>query len=245
MSYDLIYTNGDSFVAGTGLVQHKYIEDKLYTLDEWKSNYKKIFDKTTIKKIHDLYSSEYLPKNEKENAWPNTLEKITNIKTINDAYHSQSASTIAIKSIESLKKLKKDHKKILALIGTTTSGRIWFPNSGTNSILLNAHSEGRLTKLEADIAEYYLRNSKPEELKNHYDVVFLGLIKFAEKNEIDLYFINHYYSENTDVTKELLIDEIGAEANPELPVFTACGHYPKKYHDNLAYRLKNYFKELQ
>lgn len=244
MFYDLIYTNGDSFVAGNGLAQYEYTDDVLYTFDEWKSKFNETFNDKTLNKIYQLHSSGYLTSKEKENAWPATLEKLTNIKTINEAYHSQSAATIAIKSIESLKKLKKKHKKILAIIGTAPFGRLWFPKKGTNTIQLSVFG-GRPTKLENDIAEYYVKNATFEELKNYYEITFLGLKKFAEKNNIDLYFVTHYFSDNSELINEYIIDDIGLDADHRMPIFTACGHYPKEYHDRLAQRLKDHFKELQ
>jgi len=242
MYYDIIYTNGDSFVAGNGLAQEEYTKDNLYTFDDWQRNYNKVFNKKTLEKVHKLHLSGYLTNKEKQNAWPSTLEKITNIKTINEAYHSQSATTIAMKSIQSLSKIKD--KKILALIGTAPFARLWFPKAGTNSIQLSVFG-GRPTELENNIAKYYVNNAKFEDFKAQYEISFLGLKKFAEKNNIDLYFINHYLSEHSDLINEYVIDTIGNDADHTLPVFTACGHYPKKYHDSLAYRLKQKFEEIQ
>tara|TARA_B110000503_G_scaffold140660_1_gene232118 strand:- start:5755 stop:6486 length:732 start_codon:yes stop_codon:yes gene_type:complete len=243
MYYDLIYVNGDSFVAGNGLAQGEYTDDNLYTLKEWKHNYNKVFNDSTLKKIHSLHLSGYLTNKEKENAWPSTLEKITNIKTINEAYYSQSALTIAIKSIQSLSKIKDKNKKILALIGTAPFGRLWFPKAGTNTIQLSVFG-GQPTELENNIAEYYVNNASLDDLKSQYEISFLGLKKFAEKNNIDLYFINHYLSEQNNLVNEYVIDTIGKDADHTLSVFTACGHYPKKYHDSLAHRLKQRFEEI-
>lgn len=244
MFYDLIYTNGDSFVAGNGLAQYEYTNDVLYTSDEWKANFNIVFNDETKNKIRNGHSSGYLVDKEKSNAWPAILEKLTNIKTINEAYHSQSAFTIAMKSIESLKKLKGKHKKILALIGTAPFGRLWFPKKGTNTIQLSVLG-GRQTQLENEIAEYYVKNATFEELKNYYEISFLGLKKFAENNNIDLYFITNYFTEESEIINEYIIDDIGLDADHNMPIFTACGHFPKEYHDRLAKRLKKRFEELQ
>lgn len=143
MSVDLIYTNGDSFVAGVELADD-FLPKYPGTLDwPWPSP-KDGFDGITSEDLYRETKHEqakqwlkktYTPghrfeelrnarapmilKLEYERAFPSILQSRTGIKVINMAIGGASMDRIVRKTMSDLITLKKDHENIVAIIGTT------------------------------------------------------------------------------------------------------------------------------
>lgn len=176
MSTDvLIYCNGDSFVNGyelgddliTGHPGYYDCNDNRDTGHKYNDWYTKTFDTNNdLGKERDDKSDQILAR-QAERAFPNIIHKKTGLKVINAAtkYLGNSQASISRNTITDLHKLKKEYKKIIAIIGTTSVNRLDLPNEhGTwHNVMLG---------------------NKTSEAKNHYGSKLQGLVDFY----------HHYYT---------------------------------------------------
>lgn len=134
---DIIYTNGDSFVAGVELGDdilpdypglcdfqpltacHDHAREWIVKTYDPKHPYYQFRQKHTPK----LLELEYL------RSFPSKLSKATDILTINMAMGGASMDRIVRKSLSDLMYLNKKYKNIVALIGTTIPCRSEIPSS--------------------------------------------------------------------------------------------------------------------
>ena len=126
-----IYTNGDSFVAGTELADEllpgypgannypwgsdKHEKDKQWYFDTFKENTESL--QIRLDKGQEILRLEY------ERAFPAKMKQKLGIEVINHAVAGSSMDRIARTAIYDLLKLKKQYKNIIAIIGTTHCAR--------------------------------------------------------------------------------------------------------------------------
>ena len=259
--YDLIYANGDSFTAGRDLVDHWYLGHNypLQTFTSWIDTIKKV-EKSTIKYLESKNSTlhEYISPAEIKVAFPAQLGKLTNTKVISNAISGNGITNICLNSYKDLIHLSKKHKKILALIGLTNAGRLWFPNpkNPSNTLILN-RTGGYKTKEEKLISEWYVLNANWTDLHLIMANQLIGLVKLAEELNIDLYFIGnpllndkHFneagdeYNSMTNIIRNKMVDVLGGRDicdHFDKPRFSSTGHLPIQDHLELAERLKEKF----
>lgn len=128
---DLIYTNGDSFVAGVELGDDILPEYPglcdFQPLNKCHNDSTKWIAKTYDPK-HSYYQSRQqnasrIIELEYNRAFPNKLSKVTKIPTINMAMGGASMDRIVRKSMSDLISLSKKYNNIVAFIGTTFPAR--------------------------------------------------------------------------------------------------------------------------
>lgn len=210
MSTDvLIYCNGDSFVNGYELgddyiTGHPGYYDYSASIDiahEYNYWYSNTFDiNTDLGKERDDKSKQIFAK-QADLAFPNIIHKKTGLKVINAAtkYTGNSQASISRNTITDLYELKKEYKKIVAIIGTTSVNRLYIPNeNGTwHNIMLGY---------------------KNREEKNHYANKLKGFIDFY----------HHYYTEYhlyIEWLKNVILVKAFCESN-DIPLLWTTGIYP-------------------
>jgi len=134
---DIIYTNGDSFVAGVELGDDILPDyPGLCDFSPWTTSHDNA--RQWIAKTYDSKHPYYqfrqqhtskLQELEYLRAFPNKLSKATGIPTINMAMGGASMDRIVRKSLSDLISLSKKYKNIVAFIGTTASSRSEIPSS--------------------------------------------------------------------------------------------------------------------
>jgi hypothetical protein len=244
MSYDLIYVNGASYEAGAGLCQHEYLTDvELQKYPEWLTNFPKIMTEEKMKELWNLYDNG-LEEREKQCAWPAHLSRMTGIPVQNEAVAGASASTTAIKTLETNMKQHKG-KKVLYIIGVCPNQGIWWPGSerGNDSILLNPYRKFPNT-FERFIAEHIRDNASREQVDHLYNISFKGLYLYLKERKRDCYFVHADFGladgssgrARRPITGYL--DEIAPNIDPTKDkVLTVCGHYTEDVHIELAERI--------
>jgi hypothetical protein len=120
----ILYTNGDSFVAGSGLALHllpnypgvhDHADEKIYKENrQW-------IDRCYSNPQSFKLVAEVIPKVESAIAFPNKIKKLLNCQVINNAQGGSSFDRIARTTITDLIGLKKSNpdSKIVAIIGDT------------------------------------------------------------------------------------------------------------------------------
>jgi hypothetical protein len=120
----IIYTIGDSVVAGTELVDDQYdgftgYYQSLPSYDEMRKNFE-------WKSKLSLVDSEHRTR-ERALAFPSLITSITGVKSINKGVPGSSFDSITRRAIIDLLELKVNHKDILVLVGTTETQRFEIP----------------------------------------------------------------------------------------------------------------------
>lgn len=137
---DVIYTNGDSFVAGVELADDilpgypglldfpwdatpgsKHEKAKEWILDSHNNESCDAY-------VQRQKLSSYIINKEYETAFPNRLNNLTGIPVINHAIGGASMDRIVRKSISDLIELRQKNSNIVAIIGTTQCVRSEVPN---------------------------------------------------------------------------------------------------------------------
>jgi hypothetical protein len=255
--YDLIYANGDSFAAGRDLAEKQYWpEARLLSWTEWQEFSPK------LQKLYEKFEKEYstrldlaLYPQERNMAYSAQLGKLTNTKTINNSTSGAGHTNIALQTIRDLNELRKDHKKILVLIGLSNVGRIWFPNSepsNPNHTLILGRHGGYKTKFEQKISEHWIEHTDSIDLHVNMAISMLAIDNFCKQNNIDMYFVGcPLFNKNQfdqiqgfDISNYLCDKTIGYlggdyhsyEKNETR--YTGSGHLPLSDHIELAEQLK-------
>jgi len=256
--YDLIYANGDSFTSGRDLVDKLYLGPNypLQTFSGWIDNIKKV-EKSTVKFLEKKNTTlnDYISPLELELSYPAQLGKITNTKVINSAISGNGITNICLNAYKDFINLGFQDKKVLALIGLTNAGRLWFPNpkNPNNTLILN-RTGGFKTKEEKIISDWFVLNANWTDLHMIMANQLIGLIKLADTLNIDLYFVGnpllndkHFneagkeYESMTNLIRDKMIDTLGGKDicdHFDKPRFSSTGHMPIKDHIELAERLK-------
>lgn len=204
----VIYCNGDSFVNGyelgdeyiTGHPGYYNFSVKSSIAQKYNDWYTTTFDiNSTLGKMRGDNSQKIFSK-QAESAFPNIIHQKTGLKVINAAtkYLGNSQASISRNTITDLYGLQKNHKKIIAIIGTTSVNRLELPNEhGTWHNVMLTHTNNPT---------------------NHYDNKLQGLL--------DFYY--HYYTEYhlyIEWLKNIMIVKSFCESN-DITLFWTTGIYP-------------------
>ena len=200
----------------------------------------------TEEKMHEILElqKDGLLDREKARSWPSHLEKITGIPVVNASKNSQSATTIAIQTIEAMYKEHKG-KNVLYLIGSSSPTGIWWPGAerGHDTILLHPLRK-HPNPFEKVVAEQFNEHTSWQQMHHLYEISYRGLKSFLEQKKKSVYFVYTNVGLPPDLPgtppyiKDNLIDQIGPDVDPTKDeVLLACGHYPEKYHIELAQRI--------
>lgn len=240
--YDLIYANGDSYTAGTGLAQHLYIDKPPLKGDDVTDDLRLKSDRKKSKCREDWKSIEL------QNAYPATLGKFANTQVINNAEGGAGLGNIAMKAARDLIMLSKKHEKIFAMIGLTNANRIFFPRAWNNTILWNKNKH---TKIEQIVLETYAEKLDAIDLEIYNVLNFIGLLNIMDRiPNIDFVIVETpaYDISNVDpqdkykVIKDIVaphVHQLVPNYDKELQIHTTCFHVVKDYHDDFAKRIYN------
>lgn len=208
----MIYFNGDSFVAGVELGDDELPEYPGTLPWPWGSpQHEKA--KAWIAKTYDIKHPWYLVrmetvkdtiKKEYDRAFPSLIGKKLNVPIINHALGGASMDRIVRTTIADLIRLKKEHKTVIAIIGTTHMSRSEVPNSDFSAsvdlhgspknwtcISLSYRLPYHNSKIDP-LLDYKLEYEKNYHmLVNFYKNVIL-LQDFCRANDIKLMWISTY-----------------------------------------------------
>lgn len=244
--YDLIYANGDSYTAGSGLAQHLYNPMDPLSADECTTKCRLANEKRKHKSNEDWKSEE------KKNSYSTTLGFFANVPVINNALGGAGLANIALDSTKDLVQLSKQHEKILAVIGMTNPQRLFYPHATNNTLLWNRVSgEDTYSKYEKLVLSDYANKFSNLELEIIGVLPFLGLIKIMDSiPNIDYIIVESplamlkAFDPNGDF--KFIKDMISPSIMSLVPnydknqkIHTACHHVIKGYHDDLAKRIYN------
>jgi len=193
----IVYCNGDSFVAGVelgdsilpeypGAVPFNASNDIRAKNKQWID---KTYDKSHAWSAIRHDNGPLIRLDEKNRAWPNKLGSLLGIPVINSGLSGASMDRIARTSISDLIALKKQHERIVAIIGTTEPGRAELANEEYiwRDIILHINYEH--DSLLNSLVKYKICN----ETEYHHMVNFLKnviLIKdFCKLNDIELLWL--------------------------------------------------------
>lgn len=243
--YDLIYANGDSYTAGSGLAQEVYhdigpLEGNAVT--------EKVRQQTQLKKMKCTSDWSNL---ERQRAYPATLGFFANTEVINNSQGGAGLGQIAFSCTKDLINLSKTHNKILAIIGLTNPQRLFYPRPPNNTLLFK-NPLNNYGKIERCILENYAEQLTNEDLELNGVLSLIAIIQLCEwMSNVDLllietpaYHINqvdpnnkyHIISKNI---KPKIFDTLVPNYNKKMKIHTGCNHIVKDYHDDLAKRIYN------
>jgi hypothetical protein len=244
--YDLIYANGDSYTAGSGLAQHLYNPTGPLSADEVTEKCRLTNEKRKNKSKEDWKSEE------RKNSYPTTLGRFANVPVINNALGGAGLANIALDSTKDLIQLSKQREKILAVIGLTNPQRLFYPNDPNNTLLWNmVSSTNEYTKTKKLVLSDYAEKFSNLELEIIGVLPFLGLIKIMDSiPNVDYILVETpaWFTKGVDPAddfkyiKDIVYPSIMSltpNYNPNEKVHTACNHIIKGYHDDLAKRIYN------
>jgi len=242
--YDLIYVNGDSYMAGVGLAEEFYAPDhRYYKNSDWPRDAKFKSKLWKRRKNHHI-NIEY------DRCLAAHLGYITNVSVINEATGGQSNHSTTIKASKSLIEYSKD-KKILALIGLTGHQRIYWPTPdadkyNNNTLLFSVEENG----LKNHVRKHFIQHCNDIDLYFSQLLPILGLYELFKNNKnVDLYFIttplidlqemqSREYNSIIQSLQDKVIDHLGEGITEDTESFCADGHVIEKYHKESAKRIK-------
>jgi hypothetical protein len=241
--YDLIYANGDSYTAGSGLAQEMYYDSKPLR------GYDVTSEVRTKVHISKMKCKAKWSIAERERSYPATLGAITNTEVINHAQGGAGLGQIAFTTVTDLIELSKQHNKILAIIGLTNPQRLFYPRPHNNTLLFNNHV-ANYNKIEQCVLEAFAQKFSNEELEINGIISLLAILQLCDwMNNVDIilietpaYPLKHVDLENKyqilkDNIKPKVFDTLVPNYDKEMKIHTGCNHIIKKYHDDLAQRI--------
>jgi len=246
--YDLIYANGDSYTAGSGLAEHLYIDKPPLKKDDVTPDLRLKSDRKKHKCRKDWKSLEM------QNAYPATLGKFANTQVINKAEGGAGLGNIAMTAARDLIMLSKKHEKIFAMISLTNPSRIFFPRAWNNTLLWNyKHNKmiNKHNKIEQIVLETYAEKLDPIDLEIYNVLHFIGLVNIMDRiPNIDFIIVETPafdiskvdLKDNYKVIKDMVVPHVHQlvpNYDEELQIHTTCCHVIKDYHDDFAKRIYN------
>lgn len=245
--YDLIYANGDSYTAGSGLAQEMY-----YDLPPLNGHEVTPELRTKVYAKKDKCKGDW-SNTERQRAYPATLGFFANTKVINNAQGGAGLGNIAFNSTKDLVDLSKKYNRILAVIGLTNPQRVFFPRPPNNTLLFG-NPLNNYSKLEQAILDKYAFTFSNFDLEIYSIIHFLGLVQIIEwMDNVDLILIETpaYKTKDADPNKDydvikknvapLIFDSLVPDYKKSMQIHTGCNHVIKDYHDDLA---KKIYKKL-
>lgn len=194
----IVYCNGDSFVAGVELgdsILPEYPGALPFNASSTSQTKNSEWIRKTYDSTHPWFAIRHsyeslIRADEKNRAWPNKLSSLLGVPVINSSQSGASMDRISRTSISDLISLKKQHERIVAVIGTTEPGRaelasevyVW------HDIILHMKYDNDI--LLQSLVKYKICN----ETEYHHMVNFFKniiLIKdFCKLNDIELLWLN-------------------------------------------------------
>jgi len=243
--YDLIYANGDSYTAGSGLAQELYSDLPPLNGHEVTPALRKKINKRREKckdEVHNI---------ERQRAYPNTLGFFANTEVINNAQGGAGLGNIVFNSTKDLLDLRKKHDRILAVIGLTNPQRVFFPRPPNNTLLFGNYTT-EYSKLEQGVLDKYALEFTNLELELYSVVYFLGLIQLVKwMDNVDLILVetpafktkdadpDNNYKIIKDKVGPIIYDNLVPNYKKSMEIHTGCNHIIKDYHDDCAKRIYN------
>lgn len=210
MSTDLfLYANGDSFVQGVELGNFLKTDfPGYYDFKQERPDYiHKWFleDQQKSKSI----SNELLKQISTEEYTRNFVAKIQqklNCKFLNSAFGGSSNDRIARVTIKDLIEIKKQHKNVVAIIGTADPSRLELPND-FGSLLWKPYFLSSTDNINNEISKYFLLNlSRYHRMLMFYKNVIL-LQDFCKVNSIKILWV----AGNGNIIEDNVVDRTNIE----------------------------------
>lgn len=186
----LIYVNGDSFAAGSGLLDHKLVPnyESLPTKSDFETFYKTLtYINQQRAKTLEMMPGFNLRQEEKKISWPSLLSEITGYEVINQARSGSSMESIALRTFLDLKALSNENKvPNIVFIQITHPSRYClykanFLSKGEfndhlwiNSIMPDWHDS------ENELSKYWLLEMKNEDLLMKYLVDLINVNTYVQ-----------------------------------------------------------------
>ena len=244
--YDLIYANGDSYTAGSGLAQEMYSKIKPLSGDKITADLISEMNRAKDKCKEDFRTVE------RQRSYPATLGFFANTEVINNAQGGAGLGNIAFKSALDLVHLSKTHKRILAVIGLTNPIRIFFPKIPNNTLMFGLMTGHTYDKWESHVMDRYAYMFKNEELQLMSVINFMGLLQLIQwLPNVDLIlietpaFILQHADPDGDYNaikkniEPMIFDTLVPTYDKSMKIHTGCNHVIKDYHDDLAKKIYN------
>lgn len=264
----ILYTNGDSFVAGNGLIMPDFPGfPGMCELGGWSDptfpeKTSRWFFESLVKQ--NLISDHIRPI-ERTRAFPYKLSKQLNVQLVDNSEGGSSFHRITRTSLSDLLRLKQEHQDtpIVAIIGMTAPARSEVPYihpSGTIPSWIEVHFGSRdANPKHVDSIMYY--KLKFETLYHQMTAMFQNIIllrEFCLNNKIKLYFTGSEWSELEQVPYRnhpdllLLKNYVGkiydvsmtAAAKKIKTPLLPDGHFNEEVHDLVTKRFVEMIKKL-
>jgi hypothetical protein len=190
----IIYCNGDSYIAGVELGDHILPDHPGYMPQNLSPEEYTVFDnwiQSTYADDYKLRDEHYhqLIRLEREACFSGILSSRYGYNVVNNALGGASMERITRTTITDLINLKKTHKDIIAIIGTTEISRTEFPHEtyGWEPFMYNQ-------KFFKDYYAENLRQFKLQYQKDYHDLIYfyknaILIQDFCKLNDIKLFWI--------------------------------------------------------
>jgi hypothetical protein len=258
----MIYCNGDSFTAGTELVDCEYFKDsypglfdKDYANDYEKNNnfkYSEWWLTHSIKKFRSNLTKSKLNElieKEKEKAWPAKLSKLLNVPIRNSAIMASSLESVVYTTITDI--LNCDRPIDTVLLQLPPVGRVAIPYMDTfyDATLGHKHYIPEIANVVKVMSytetDYSLQYKYLFNLTHIYDFCKsngIKLIIFAVKPDHLIFnpkleYLKKYFSD--DIRPLTMQDELDKLITN---VYCPGGHFSERVHDSFAIALHDYIK---
>ena len=245
----MIYCIGDSFTAGTELVDHIYCDNHPGNFKITDNNYDSINWLKTVK-YNDISVEEILIE-EKKRAWPNKLASLLNCNVINNSYRGQSLEGIVNQTITDCIKNNQIKTIIMQLIPMYRK-EIAFRGELCPIQLSFMYEDKSLNELN----KFFVENESDYTLYKRWLFDVIRIKNFCTDANIKLYFVDVYAMSNKPkikiddiilLEKYANINTISNMGNIAISMLfekIKCpgGHFTEKIHDLFAKALYDYIK---
>lgn len=252
--YKLLYVNGDSFSAGAELAYAEFFPDdpsvaetfpkialSTNQIDKNKVYYEKInkfLSLLTVDEHNNLLNLE------KKKAFPSIVEKLTDIKAINNSRHGASLARIYQSTVLSLTNILNSHKKeeIFVVITLTSIQRILLPSvSDPIDIIINSLNP-HITQNEKIIHDHYARYVSDDFLALTAKAYIDALTHFLESHNLKYIFLDScFYKFSIERIKNIEEMEIPVCKNVIIDwfddsdkIFLPGKHFTQLVHEKIA-----------
>jgi hypothetical protein len=247
----ILYTNGDSFVAGCGLVDYQFPG---YPGDYGRSDADNINVSENIRWKNQIFSAPgvnaaslvaQVSKLERKKAFPFKLKQLLGCELIDSSEGGSSFDKITRKTLVDLINIRKHtSNRIVAIIGDTALHRrdqpythngdpSWFqlqPNISYPPVLEVIYKQNVLVEHNYHSLFYYYKNC-------------ILLKEFCINNDIELHWLNVFNNELLEIKELKMLKEyidikytvdMAAESHKVATCFVSDGHFSEPVHDLVA-----------
>jgi hypothetical protein len=228
MTSDLfLYANGDSFVKGDELGNflktdfpgyYNFSEERPERMDSW------ILEDQQKNKFRSTNFFKTINAEEDKRNFAAKIQKHLNCNFLNNAQGGSSNDRTTRITLQDLIEIKKQHKNIVALIGTAEPSRLELPNDNTD-LLWKPYFLAKTDNINNPISQFYLLNlNRYHRMVMFYKNVIL-LQDFCKVNSIKLLWV----AGNTNIVENNVVDTDAEDYNnfKEYANFSYAAEMPK------------------